>query len=188
MSEPKQAEVTQPVRPLSLRQALRDARVEAADRSGVVIDLRDAELVRLELLNDTLDDLFSDLPPDNDMFDRALSHGYTPRLWIDMVAHVVMGRDKRTYRFVKDTRHGRITVAESHEIPVLAEAITRYVARRLLEKEKAFEPVAATPEAPLEPKTMVMVKYRSRWGSLLFGVLLGLVIAAGLLVAAAIHM
>jgi hypothetical protein len=49
-----------------------------------------------------------------------------------------MGRDKRQYRFVQDTRYGRAVLAESYEVPVLAEAITRYVARRLVERERAL--------------------------------------------------
>ena len=42
-------------KPMRLRDALRKARIEAADRTGVVVDLRDAEVARLEILNDALD-------------------------------------------------------------------------------------------------------------------------------------
>ena len=103
-------------RPLRLRDALRQARIEAADRTGVVVDLRDAEVARLEILNEALDPLFAQVPEKVDLFDRGISQGDTPRLWIDVVAHVVMGRDKRIYRFVQDTRFGRIVIAESHEV------------------------------------------------------------------------
>ena len=44
--------------PIRLRDALRKARIEAADRTGVVVDLRDAEVARLEILNEALDPLF----------------------------------------------------------------------------------------------------------------------------------
>ena len=40
---------------MRLRDALRQARIEAADRTGVVVDLRDAEVARLEILNEALD-------------------------------------------------------------------------------------------------------------------------------------
>src|SRR6185312_15345915 len=92
------------MRPSRLRDALRQARIEAADRTGVVVELRDAEVARLEILNEALDPLFGEVPAQVDMFDRGVSQGETPRLWIDVVAHVVMGRDKRIYRFVQDTR------------------------------------------------------------------------------------
>jgi hypothetical protein len=67
-----------------------------------------------------------------------VSKGDVPRLWIDVVAHVEMGRDKRQYRFVQDTRYGRAVLAESYEVPALADAIMRYVARRLVERERAL--------------------------------------------------
>ncbi|MGC2777276.1 MAG: hypothetical protein WA418_16740 [Bradyrhizobium sp.] len=124
--------------PLRLREALRQARIEAADRTGVVVDLRDAEVARLEILNDALDPLFAEIPNHIDLFDRGVSQGETPRLWIDVVAHVVMGRDKRQYRFVQDTRNGRIVLAESHDLGSIVKAVTDYVARRMVERERAF--------------------------------------------------
>ena len=98
---------------------MREARIEAAERSGVVVDLRDAEVARLELLNEALDPLFKEIPTDVELFDRGVSKGDVPRLWIDVVAHVEMGRDKRQYRFVQDTRYGRAVLAESYEVPVM---------------------------------------------------------------------
>jgi hypothetical protein len=135
-------------KPMRLRDALRQARIEAADRTGVVVDLRDAEVARLEILNEALDPLFEQIPDRIDLFDRGISQGENPRLWIDVVAHVAMGRDKRIYRFVQDTRFGRIVVAESHEAAAIVDAVTDYVARRMVEREHALvatpipEPVA----------------------------------------------
>ncbi|MGH6714897.1 MAG: hypothetical protein ACREDC_01775, partial [Bradyrhizobium sp.] len=85
------------------------------------------------------------VPEQIDLFDRGISQGDTPRLWIDVVTHVVMGRDKRSYRFVQDTRFGRIVLAESHDVPVIVDAVTDYVARRMVEREQAL----ATPSAPV---------------------------------------
>ncbi len=98
--------------PSALNEAMHQARVEAAERTSVVVDLRDAEVARLELLNEALDPLFAEIPPEVDLFDRGVSGGETPRLWIDAVAHVVMGRDKRGYRFLHDSRMGRHVLAE----------------------------------------------------------------------------
>jgi hypothetical protein len=131
---------SEPGDPRRLRDALRQARIEFADRSDVVVDLRDAEVARLEILSDALDPLFSEIPDNIDLFDRAVSQGDTPRLWIDVVAHVVMGRDKRTYRFVRDTRFGRTVIAESNEVQPIVDAVTSYVARRMIEREHAFMP------------------------------------------------
>src|SRR6476646_9640899 len=140
-------------RPLRLRDALRQARIEAADRTGVVVDLRDAEVARLEILNEALDPLFAQVPEQVDLFDRGISQGETPRLWIDVVAHVVMGRDKRIYRFVQDTRFGRIVIAESHDVPVIVDAVTGYVARRMIEREHAIMVTpAAEPAVEKKPR------------------------------------
>ena len=135
-------------RPIRLRDALRQARIEAADRTGVVVDLRDAEVARLEILNDALDPLFAQVPDHVDLFDRGISQGETPRLWIDVVAHVLMGRDKRIYRFVQDTRYGRMVLAESHDVPVIVDAVTDYVARRMVEREQALSTSASEPKLP----------------------------------------
>ena len=153
--------------PTRLRDALRKARIEAADRTGVVVELRDAEVARLEIMNEALDPLFAQIPEKVDLFDRGVSQGETPRLWIDVVAHVVMGRDKRIYRFVQDTRFGRIVLAESHDVPVIVDAVTGYVARRMIEREHAM---VATPMA--EP--VVEPKPRKRgFGMFVAGFLLG---------------
>jgi len=124
------------VEPGSLKAAVRQTRIEVAERSAVVVDLRDAELARLELLNEALDPLFKDIPPDIDLFDRGISQGDTPRLWIDAIAHVAMGRDKRRYRFVQDTRTGRKVLAEADDIAEMVKAATHYVALRLMYRDK----------------------------------------------------
>jgi len=162
--------VTEP-RPIRLRDALRKARIEAADRTGVVVDLRDAEVARLEILNEALDPLFVQIPEKVDLFDRGISQGDTPRLWIDVVAHVLMGRDKRMYRFVQDTRFGRIVLAESHEVAAIVAAVTDYVARRMIEREHAL---VATPM--LEP---VIVEKPRRGGFWTF--VLGFIVGAAAL-------
>src|SRR5512138_3171882 len=175
MSEPETSGThpSQP-RPVRLRDALLRARIEAADRTGVVVDLRDAEVARLEILNDALDPLFAQVPDSIDLFDRGISQGETPRLWIDVVAHIMMGRDKRIYRFVQDTRYGRIVLAESHEVPVIVDAVTDYVARRMIEREHALVATPA-PEPEEKPKPR-----RRGWGMFLLGFILGAAALFGL--------
>jgi hypothetical protein len=134
-AEEAKPEESQPQR---LKDALRMARVDQAERTGVVVDLHDAEVARLELLNEALDPLFSEIPSDVDLFDRGISRGDTPRLWIDAIAHIGMGRDKRVYRFVQDTRYGRKLLAESLNIAEMVDAVTKYLAQRLIERERAL--------------------------------------------------
>jgi hypothetical protein len=125
-------------RPMRLKEAMRQARIELAARSGGVVDLHDAALARLEMLNEELDPIFADIPEEIELFDRGLAKGDPPRLWVDMIAHVEMARDKRTYRFLQDTRFGRQVLAETAEVDILVAAVTAYIARRLVERERAL--------------------------------------------------
>jgi hypothetical protein len=124
--------------PPRLKVAVREARIEVAERTSVVVDLRDAEVARLEILNEALDPVFAEIPPEVDLFDRGISRGDTPRLWLDAVAHVMMGRDKRVYRLVQDTSYGRRVLEESSDVAPMVEAVTKYVARRLVERERSL--------------------------------------------------
>ena len=51
-------------------------------------------------------------PRDCDLFDVAVSPGERPRLFIDQIGFVPqLAHDQRTYRFLQDTRHGRIKIS-----------------------------------------------------------------------------
>jgi len=161
--------------PQRLKDALRQARVDQAERTGVVVDLHDADLARLELLNEALDPLFSEIPAEVDLFDRGISRGDAPRLWIDVVAHVSMGRDKREYRFVQDTRYGRKVLAESSDIAAMVDAITHYVATRLVERERALADESG-PLADHLRHDLRIIWRRRRWRMLrafAFGLVIG---------------
>ena len=160
-----------------LKAAMHQARVEAAERTSVVVDLRDAEVARLELVNEALDPLFAEIPPEVELFDRGFSRGDTPRLWIDAVAHIAMGRDKRVYRFLLDSRIGRRVLAESHEIGDIVKAVTDYVARRLIERERALDedPDLIARVGRQEAARERRRRRRRIWGALVLGFLLGLI-------------
>jgi hypothetical protein len=123
----------------SLTDALRRARIADADRTDVVVELREAERARLDMLADELRGVFSELPPDDEQFVNAVVPGDPPRLWIDATSFVVIGRDRRVYRFLKDTRLGRTVILETASVDDMADAITNYVADRVIERERALE-------------------------------------------------
>ncbi|NUJ80309.1 hypothetical protein HUN39_09740 [Methylocystis sp. FS] len=122
----------------SLSGALRRARLENAERSAAIFDLRAAEIARLEMLGEALSPVLAQVPRDCDIFDVGVAPAERPRLFIDQIGFVEMDRDRRTYRFLQDTRHGRVTLRESDSIDDLVEAITSYIAHRLIEREKAL--------------------------------------------------
>lgn len=179
-----------------LADAVRQAKIAAAQRSDVVVDIREADRARLEILQEELQPLIDELPTGEDMFDFTLSGGAHARLWIDGTANVVMARDRRTYRLVRETRLGRVTLVESTEARIIADRVTDYVAERIVERDKAFavndelneriakpaHPVRRTNEAPLrQPEPQ-----RSRSTDFVIAavwLMIGVVVGAGLLLA-----
>ncbi len=124
--------------PPSLLAAARRARVESAEQSEAVDDLRQAEIARLQLLEEAIRPVLDQVPEDVELFDVGVAYGDRPRLFLDMISFVDLGHDRRTYRFFQDTRHGRVLIAESAEIPKIVAAMTNYIARRLVEREQAL--------------------------------------------------
>jgi hypothetical protein len=174
------AEAVEVLPPEPLNEAVRQTRIELAEQSAVVVDLRDAELARIELLSEALNPLFAEIPKGVDLFDRGISRGDTPRLWVDAIAHVAMARDKRRYRFVQDTRYGRKVLAEGTDVAEIVKAVTRYVAARLIERERALASDTVTLNPPMPPPQVPRRRRGRAWLAFLVGVLAG----AGLLFAA----
>lgn len=139
MSEPVEDRNVEQQPGRRLAEAIRDVKNAVADRDDVVVDIREAQRTRLELLADDLKPVFADVDEDDERFDFAISAGAQPRLWIDSVAHVTMGRDRRTYRFLRDTRLGRVVLAESSDIKQVADQVTRYIAERVIERRRMLE-------------------------------------------------
>lgn len=123
----------------SLREAIRKVQIGEVERSDVVVELQDTERARLEMLAEEMKDVFKEIPEDDDQFSLQIAAGSMPRLWIDVTSHVVVGGDRRTYRFLKDTRLGRVVILETPEIDDMADCLTEYIAERILEREKALE-------------------------------------------------
>lgn len=174
-----------------LSDMMREVRIASADKADVVVDMKEADRARLELLALELKPVIDEVPAESDLFDFAISSGLQPRFWIDAISHVQMGRDRRTYRFVRDTRLGRVVMAESVEMRPVAEQITRYVAERLIERQRLMEGDPETMKSsPLsvrgkvEPASPTGFAEKSEAGGIVAGfvwVLLGAVIGSGLL-------
>lgn len=123
----------------NLTDALRKVRIAETDRTDVIVELREAERARLEMLADELKNVFAEVPAEDEQFIFAVAGGNDPRLWIDVTSFVVLGRDRRTYRFLKDTRLGRTVILETSDIDDMADCVTNYVAERIIERERALE-------------------------------------------------
>ena len=119
-----------------LSDIVREVKIATADRTDVVVDMRDADRARLELLAEEIRPVLADLDPSDDRFDFGVSAGLQPRLWIDAVAHVHMGHDRRVFRFVRDTRLGRVIMSDTSDMAATADAVSRYIAERVIERER----------------------------------------------------
>jgi len=122
-----------------LADAIRNVKNIAADKADAVVDIREASRTRLEMLAHELESVFSEVPADDPSFDFVISNGEQPRLWIDAVAHVALGRDRRTYRFVRDTRMGRMVLAETADLQAVVDQVTLYIAERMVERQRMIE-------------------------------------------------
>jgi hypothetical protein len=139
-----------------LNTALRRARVENAERSDVIAELRGAEVARLEMLQEQLAPVLAQVPADCDLFDVALVPSEHPRLFIDMIGFIEMGRDRRLYRFLQDTRHGRVTLCETEQLDKMVEAVTNYIAQRLIERERALAADAGVRTPPRDGASVAL--------------------------------
>lgn len=128
-----------PSRAGELKRVVREVRIAHAERNDVIVDLKETEQARLELLAEALEGVAADIPPDHDQLLVGILPGSQPRFWVDATSFVVMGRDKRQYQFLKDTRLGRTVILESANLDAVADAVTRYVAERIVEREQAIE-------------------------------------------------
>jgi len=128
----------------SLQDRIRDARIRESDRMDGIVDLRETERTRLELLVEEMSGVMEELPErDRDRFLLAILPGDPPRYWVDATSFVMMGRDKRTYRFLQDTLNGRIVLAETGEAGAMADKVTNHIADRVVERERALAADAA---------------------------------------------
>jgi hypothetical protein len=171
-----------------LSDAMRDVRIAKAERNDVVIDLKDADRARLEILADQLKPVIEDIPPSDDQFEFAISTGLQPRFWVDATSHVMMGRDRRTYRFVRDTRLGRVVLSETADIKEVADRVTNYVAERIVERQRMLdgdlEPLRALAAQDVNDRDFQSVKRKDEWDEFSAGFvwfLLGLVTGGGLI-------
>jgi len=121
-----------------LKTAIREARLAQVEHSDAMADLRAADMAHLELLGEELKPVLDELPPHAEQFDFQIIGGGQPRMWIDMLAYIRMGRDRRSYQVMKSTRTGRKLLFEGTDVKTVGKAITDYIALQLIEREKAI--------------------------------------------------
>lgn len=122
-----------------LKEAIREVRVASAERAESAADVAEVSRLKLEMLAEHLEETFEESTRYDDLFDNAISAGKSPKLFIDTIAHVAMARDQKTYRLIRTSRQGRIILEESKELETISRAVTRYMAERIVERQKLLD-------------------------------------------------
>lgn len=128
--------IARPAASRSLREAIRKARLEEAERLDVTADARDGEISRLELLKSELETVFADIPRQDDRFNLALVPSKPARLWIDLFTYVAIDDSSGAYLFIRNSENGRRTLFSANNVSDMADRITSYMAHEIVRRER----------------------------------------------------
>jgi hypothetical protein len=128
--------IGRPAASRSLREAIRKARLEEAERLDLSADHRDGEIARLDLLKAELEAVFAEIPDHDDRFNLVLVPSRPARLWIDLFTYAAIDDGSGAYVFVRNGESGRRTLFSSANVADIADRITRYVAHEIVRRER----------------------------------------------------
>jgi hypothetical protein len=153
--------IARPAASRSLRDAIRKARLEEAERLDVTADQRDGEIARLELLKLELETVFAEIPKQDDRFNLALVPSRPARLWVDLFTYVAVDDGSGAYLFIRNSENGRRTLFSANNVADMADRITGYMAREIVRRERMegalLEPGRREKLAPeTEPQSSTM--------------------------------
>lgn len=150
--------LARPATARSLREAVRQARVEEAAKLDRSADRRDGEIARLELLKAELEPVFADIPSGDDRFCLALVPSRPARLWIDLFTYAAIDDQTGGYLFIRNSEGGRRTLFSSPSQSEMADRIVKHMAQEIVRRERQeqalLEPVKHHEDLlPLEPES-----------------------------------
>jgi len=128
--------IARPAASRSLREAIRKARVEEAERLDVTADTRDSEIARLELLKSELETVFAEIPKSDDRFSLALVPSRPARLWVDVFTYVAVDDSSGAYLFIRNSENGRRTLFSASNVADMSDRITTYMAQEIVRRER----------------------------------------------------
>jgi hypothetical protein len=168
--------IARPASSRSLREAIRNARLDEAERIDVTADRRDGEIARLELLKAELETVFADIPAQDDRFNLALVPSRPARLWIDMFTYVAIDDSASAYLFIRNSESGRRTLFSANNVADMADRITDHMAREIVRRQR-LETALLEPS----PREKIVVQAESsgpRMGVVLWAFIVGLLTGA----------
>jgi hypothetical protein len=161
-----------PVATKQFDQALREARRAEAAHRDALQNVSDAKALRLIDLQERL---MQALPENSDILnlvDLRFEPGEEPRLFVDLVTSVSIEEDAYTFRLSQDRDYRRETLLETGNADVMNHHILKYVAHRLIARERRVTTITESSEA-------------WDWQSLLLSWLTAAVVGAGVFAAIA---
>jgi hypothetical protein len=128
--------LARPATSRTLREAVRQARVEEAGKLDRSADRRDSEIARLEMLKAELEPVFADIPAADDRFCLTLVPSRPARLWIDLFTYAAIDDQSGGYLFIRNSEGGRRTLFSSPDQSDMADCIVAHVAREIVRRER----------------------------------------------------
>jgi hypothetical protein len=129
-------------------EALRRARLAQAAHFDALMDIRDAQTLRLAALRDDLAQALKDRTLTQGFVDLALVPGDPPRLWVDLVTYVVMEPTPRVYRVMQDRAAAKEVMFESADRAAVMARLLDLVANRMVDRERVLVATQGTKTEP----------------------------------------
>ena len=126
-----------------LERDVRRARLAQAAHFDALVDIRDAQTLRLDALQETLRKQISREPALARLLPLQMVDGFPPRLWIDNISFVVMEPDPRTYRLMRQEPAGHETIIETRDMAEMVAKVREYASHALIEAQRG-EPASDT--------------------------------------------
>ena len=93
--------------------------------------------MRLLALREAILPHLKDHPAAAGLVDLAIQPGDTPRLWLDLISSVVVAPDTRNYRLEQERNSSREVLYETDNLDDMKTHVLRYLAHRVIAREKA---------------------------------------------------
>jgi hypothetical protein len=127
----------------TLDQALKNARLLQAAQLEAMVNVRDARVLRLEALRDSLQPELGQRKELGDLFELNVQDSDRPKLWLDLISVVEMEPDPGTYRLVQDHNSHREILFETKDAEEIRQKVIQHVAHRAVERERRVSGAAS---------------------------------------------
>jgi hypothetical protein len=115
---------------------VRRARLAHAAHFDALVEIRDAQTLRLAALQDVLLKKMAEDPRLKNLLPLQLETGFPPRLWLDNISYIIMEPDPRTFRLVRQASEGHLKIAETRDMSQMFREVRAYASHRLVETER----------------------------------------------------